>query len=72
MIEKYTIEKAEYSVVVSLPMIDSLAISNNTEKIKYIPIGFDVNKFSIDTIKRVEMNLESKIRKSLFMRVVYS
>ena len=61
-IEKYTIEKAEYSVVVSLPMIDSLSVSNNTEKIKYIPIGFDVNKFLIDTTKRDDIRNEFGIQ----------
>lgn len=61
-IEKYTIEKAEHSVVVSLPMIDSLADVNDTKKLKYIPIGFDVNKFSIDTNKRDDIRNELGIQ----------
>lgn len=61
-IEKYTIEKAEYSVVVSLPMIDALTNVNDTKKLKYIPIGFDACKFENAPSKRDDIRNELGIQ----------
>ena len=64
-IEKYTIEKSENIIGVSEPMVDILSKEYKTNKMKYIPIGFNSKNFIFDIEQRGklrdELNIQNKI-----------
>ena len=61
-IERYTIEKSSYSVVVSKPMIRLTGKDYDSDKVKYIPIGFDSEKFVANTSSRDRIRADLEVQ----------